>query len=78
MQMLFLLIISGAYIPSDVKAVIKGPKVSLDFYVYTPTPKLRFYNSIISKFSFDETNPLLEEIGVDSDSSLYNMHFMLT
>ena len=77
-QMLFLILLYPSFIPEDVRAVIKGPQFSIDLYQYVSVSKENHYQSLFDKFSFASSSELIADIGVQSDSSLYNIHSMLT
>ena len=74
MQMFFLLLISRSYIPDEVKAIIQGLKFSINLYEYIPFSKISLLNSVISPFKFELRNPLLCDVGINSDGIIYNIH----
>lgn len=78
LQMLFLLLLLQCYIPEDVRAVIKGPEFSIDVYQYISLSGAGFYKSLYANFNFDITSGHLEDIGIESDSAIYNSYSMLT
>ena len=59
------------------KTVIKGPKFTINVYNYIPISNIKFFSVIFIKFDLDLTNPLLSDVGVNSDSSIYNIYPML-
>ena len=73
MQILFLILITGAYIPSDVQTVITGSKFLLFPINYIPFNKIGLYNWIANKFDFDLTDELFASLQIKSDSSVYNL-----
>ena len=72
-QLFFLLILTRAYIPNDVKNVIVGVKFALNFPTYISVQTFGFYSSTIGYFNFDLSNETLELLNIESDSSLYNI-----
>ena len=76
MQMIFFLLLFRVFIPLDVKAVIQGPKFAFNIYSYIPITKIKIIDSIFSKFDFTLTYPSLGDIGINSDSSVYNIYPM--
>ena len=73
MQILFLLLITGAYIPSDIKTVITGAKFAIFPIKYIPFDKISVYNNIIGDFDFELSFSDLEAFQIDSDSSVFNI-----
>ena len=71
-QLFFLLLLTRAYIPDDVKLVITGLKFALNPYLYFPFNTISAYNSVINNFNFELSNYSLSYVGVSSDSSVYN------
>ena len=71
-QLLFLLLLTRAYIPDDVKLVITGLKFALNPPFYFPFNTMSAYNTIINNFNFELSNYSLSYVGVSSDSSVYN------
>ena len=72
-QLFFLLLLTRAYIPDDVKLVITGLKFALNLPFYFSFSKISTYNSIIDNFNFELSNYSLSYVGVSSDSSVYNI-----
>ena len=73
----FLFFLTRVYLPEDVKTIIKGPKFTINVYNYIPISNIKFFSVIFIKFDLDLTNPLLSDVGVNSDSSIYNIYPML-
>ena len=71
-QLFFLLLLTRAYIPDDVKLVITGLKFALNPTFYFSFNSMSAYNSVIDKFNFELSNNSLSNVGVNSDSSVYN------
>ena len=72
-QLFFLLLLTRAYIPDDVKLVITGLKFALNPYYYFPFSSMSAYNTVIENFNFELSNNSLSYVGVSSDSSVYNI-----
>ena len=71
-QMLFLLILTRAFIPIDVWSEITGSTFALNPSVNFPFKKIGIYRSFIENFNFGLSNPLLDPLGFKSDSIVYN------
>ena len=71
-QLFFLLLLTRAYIPDDVKLVVTGLKFALNPTFYFSFNSMPAYNSVIDKFNFELSNNSLSNVGVNSDSSVYN------
>ena len=71
-QLFFLLLLTRAYIPDDVKLVITGLKFALNPPSYFSFNSIAAYSSALSKFDFELSNNSLSYVGVSSDSSVYN------
>ena len=70
--MFFLLILTRAFIPEDIQAVITGSSFTLNPSKYLPFTKIRIYESVVDNFNFGLSNSLLEPLGIKSDSIVYN------
>ena len=71
-QFFFLLLLTRAYIPDDAKLVITGLKFALNPTFYFSFSTMPAYNSVIANFNFELSNNSLSNVGVNSDSSVYN------
>ena len=71
-QLFFLLLLTRAYVPDDVKLVITGLKFVLNPSFYFSFNTMSAYNSVIDNFNFELSNNSLSYVGVSSDSSVYN------
>ena len=76
-QMFFLLLLTGAFIPDYVQIAITGSEFVINPFDYISFQKLKFYESFIKKFNFSLSNSSLSSIGVNSDSTIYNTNSML-
>ena len=72
LQLLLLLMITGAFIPEEVKTVITGFKILLFPSNFMLFDKINVYSSLINNFDFGLSNSLLEPIGISSDSTVFN------
>ena len=77
MQLRFLILLTGAFIPLDIKRIIQGFAFAINIYSNIPLSKAKFGSSIFSKYNFASSNLALQDVGVDSDGSIYNIHVML-
>ena len=68
-----LLLLTRAYIPEDVKAVIEGTDFSSNIYGYIPFTNIDIYQFFLENFEFELTNTLLEPIGIKYDSTVANL-----
>ena len=73
LQLLFLLLITGAFIPEDVKTVILGQKFAISPFSYIPLQDIEFYKSALKRFNFNLSNSEFDQLGVESGSSIYNI-----
>ena len=71
-QLFFLLLLTRAYIPDDVKLVITGLKFALNPPFYYSFNTMSAFNTVIDNFNFELSNNSLSYVGVSSDSSVYN------
>ena len=71
-QIFFLLLLTRAFIPQDVKSVIIGTKFFSNPISLIPFQKFEIYQSILNQFDFELSNPIFDPIGLNSDSSIYN------
>ena len=72
-QLFFLLLLTRAYIPDDVRLVITGLKFTLNPPYYLSFSSITAYSSALNKFDFELSNNSLSYVGVSSDSSVYNL-----
>ena len=73
-QMFFLLLITKAYIPYEVEKEIKGIQIALNPYDIFKIEKIKLFESFLNKFKFELTNPSLDSLGLNSDSTIYNTY----
>ena len=72
MQIFFLLFLTRAYIPEDVKITITGLKFALNPLYFISLENPSIYDIFIEKFYNDLNNENFENFGLKSTSSLYN------
>ena len=77
LQLLFLLLLTGAFIPKDVEVVILGPDFAFNFYQYFPFENISLYASIFRKFEFELTKSTLQTLGYNYSSTLANTKSLL-
>ena len=73
LQIFFILILTRAYIPYDIQYWITGSKFALNLPENIPFSKIEFYQSERNNFNFDLSNNLLSFLGINSNSSIYNL-----
>ena len=71
-QTFFLLLLTRAYLPDDVKSVITGPSFALFPFDYIPFKRMWGFKSFLSYFDFELSNQTLDYFGIKSDSTIYN------
>ena len=77
-QLYFLLLLTRAFIPEDVKAVITGSKLFVNPASIVQLERLTIISSEIECFDFDLSNLSLDLIGIKSDSTVFNIYPFLT
>ena len=73
-QLFFLLFLTRAFIPLDVKTIISGNSIALNLPQYFNFQKLDFYSSALSYFDFSLSDQNFDSLNIQSDSSLYNLN----
>ena len=77
-QLLFFLLLTNAYIPFDIKAVITGSGFFLNLGALFSLDDYQFYRTFIKNFDFDVSNSDFGDFGLKSSSSLYNTISLFT
>ena len=77
LQIFFLLLLTRAWIPEDIKAVIKGSDFSSNIYDYIPFRKLDIYPPFLHDFEFELTNAALSSLGIKYNSTIANTYSIL-
>ena len=72
-QLCFLLLLTRSHVPIDVKTIITGVTVAINFPNLLNFNSIGIYNSVIEKFDFDLSNPTLDLLDVKTDSTIYNI-----
>ena len=76
-QLFFLLFITGAYIPQDVENVIEGMKILIYPLNIEWFDDIKWYKSLINNFYFEWSNKILEKTQIRSESTVYNINFLV-
>ena len=72
-QLFFLLLLTRAFIPIDIRAIIEGSDFTSNVYEYLPLRNLNLYPSVLRNFEFELTNSSLEPLGIKYNSTFANM-----
>ena len=72
-----MLLLTGAYIPTDVQTIIKGSEFSLNIYEYLPIKLTYFYSKVVKHFEFGLTNSIISSVGIDDDSTIINTNSII-
>ena len=72
LQLFFLLLLTNAYIPIDVKEIITGPKFALNIYDFIPFKKMSIYPTLLKEFEFNVTNSMMNSFGLKYESTIAN------
>ena len=70
---LFLLFLTGAFIPIDIESIITGLTICLNPFSFHEQKLNGGYNFVSSYFDFGLENSNLEKFGIKSDSTIVNM-----
>ena len=68
----FLLLLVRAFIPGDIKAIIKGSDFASKIIEFIPIRKVSIYPSFLKEFDFDQTNSELMSIGISYGTTIAN------
>ena len=72
-QILFLLFLTGAFIPEDIQAIITGPSICLNPFSYLQQKSNTNYSFASNYFDFGLENKNLEKFEIKSDSTIVNL-----
>ena len=72
-QILFLLFLTGAFIPKDIEGIITGLTICLNPFIFLQQKINGDYNFVSNYFDFGLKNSNLEKFGIKSDSTIVNM-----
>ena len=72
-QILFLLFLTGAFIPKDIEIIITGLTICLNPFSYLQLKFSDNYSFVSNYFDFGLENDNLENLGIKSDSTIVNM-----
>ena len=73
-QLFYLLLVTRAFIPTNVKDVINGLTIAINPSNYILFENIRFYSTIVEYFDYNLSNSLFEEIDIQSDNIIFNMN----
>ena len=73
MQILFLLFLTGAFIPQDIEDIITGLSICLNPFSFLQLKSNWDHNFVSSYFDFGLKNSNLEKFGIKSDSTIVNL-----
>ena len=71
-QIFFLLLLTRAFVPQDVKSVITGSKFFSNPMSLIPFQKFEIYQSILNQFEFELQNTKLSSLEINYDSTIAN------
>ena len=77
MQMLFLLLTRWLS-SDDVREVIRISKFTMNLYYYIPLSKNRMYDSLFSETDVGLADYFIKDVGIYSNSSIYNIFWIFT
>ena len=72
-QILFLLFLTGAFIPEDIEVIITGPSICLNPFSFLQLKTNTNYSFVSNYFNFGLENNNLEKFEIKSDSTIVNM-----
>ena len=72
-QILFLLFLTGAFIPVDIEFIITGPSICLNPFSFLQLKTNTNYSFVSNYFNFGLENNNLEKFEIKSDSTIVNM-----
>ena len=76
-QLFFLLILTRAFIPEDVKISIIGTSFIFNPFGFISYPSIKGMNPITQNFDFKLTDSLYESLSVNSDSTINNTYMFM-
>ena len=72
-QILFLLFLTGAFIPEDIQAIITGPSIFFNPFSFLQRKTNTNYSYVSNYFNFGLENKNLEKFEIKSDSTIVNI-----
>ena len=72
-MLFFLLNLTRAFLPKDIKAVIEGSDFVLNIYEFFQWRKSNSYSSIVNEFEFELSDQRLKPLGIKYDSTFANV-----
>ena len=76
-QSMFLIMLTYVYLPDDVKQVIIGFKFAFVFFDIIPIKRTNVSKMILDTFDSNQSNAVLNDIGIESGSSIVNLYSFL-
>ena len=73
-QMFFLLLLTRSFIPHDIEVTITGQGFAINPSDYVPLKSIGSSRNYIEKFKFELSNTQLEPVGINSDSTIFNIY----
>ena len=73
-QIFFLLFLTKAFIPDDIKEVIIGPEFALNIFEYIPFKRIGLYPSVMKSFEFNLTTSILDPFEIKYESTIANSY----
>ena len=74
LQLLLLLLLTRAFIPGDIQAVLTGSDFASNLYQFIPIKMFRVYPAFLSRFEFELTNQSLSLLEINYDSTVANTY----
>ena len=74
MQMLFLIFLTRSATSEDVREVVRRSDFTMNIFYYISLSKINFYDKIYSNIDFQLSTSSLADVGLKSDSSIYNIY----
>ena len=77
LQMFFLLLLTGSYFPKDIIDIIIGSKIFQFPFDFIPFKDINISKYILDPFQNDQTNKMMDKIGVKSISTIVNLYSLV-
>ena len=77
LQLFFLILMTRAFIPMDIKVIIEGSESALNIYDYIPFKDLGLYSSFVKNFEFELPNSAFDSLDIQYDSTIVNIYSFL-
>ena len=76
LQILFLLLLTRAFVPEDIKTIITGFDFASNIYDYIPLKRFNIYPSILNVFEFNLSTSMFDPFGIKYESTIINSYPM--